>query len=204
MLRLFLLRQFSSFWFVDCGYTLNEMKYDVLHAAEVTVSKSFLLPIHSDDEFYDRASKRLQKKKEETGLKANVETAESLLEKRDMLDKEIELVLSELKVEESRMSEAATSSTTQMESVDPLDAFMSNVSSKIGPFVSTHSGKPSNCSMGSVYSPKNKGRDINCFSDNVNWYKKSQVSYLCLVVFTDVCFLDLYSGGSGSPLYKGA
>jgi hypothetical protein len=114
------------------------MKYDVLHAAaEVTVSKSFLLPIHSDDEFYDRASKRLQKKKEEAGLKANVETAESLLEKRDMLDKEIELVLSELKVEESRMSEAATSSTTHMESVDPLDAFMSNVSSKIGLFVST-------------------------------------------------------------------
>jgi hypothetical protein len=113
------------------------MKYDVLHAAEVTVSKSFLLPIHSDDEFYDRASKRLQKKKEETGLKANVETAESLLEKRDMIGKEIELVLSELKVEESRMSEAATSSTTHIESVDPLDAFMSNVSSKIGPFVST-------------------------------------------------------------------
>lgn len=60
-----------------------------------------------------------------------VETAETLLEKRDVLAREMEVVSSELKAEEARTNEKAHSE-APTESIDPLDAFMSSVSSKIG------------------------------------------------------------------------
>lgn len=83
----------------------------------------------SDDDFYDRTSKRPLKKNGEVVQK--VETAESLLEKRDVLAKEMDVVSAELKAEEAKTAEKEESEAS-METVDPLDAFMSSVSTNIG------------------------------------------------------------------------
>lgn len=83
----------------------------------------------SDDEFYDRTNKRKQRsnKAETTQV---VETAETLLEKRDVLAKEMDVVSAELEAEKAKSSTKEESNITS-ESIDPLDAFMSTVSTKI-------------------------------------------------------------------------
>lgn len=86
--------------------------------------------ILSDDEFYDRTNKPKQKAKNVDAVQV-VETAETLLEKRDVLAKEMDVVSAELQAEEAKSSTKEESSVTS-ESIDPLDAFMSSVSTNIG------------------------------------------------------------------------
>ncbi|KAG0559687.1 hypothetical protein KC19_10G123300 [Ceratodon purpureus] len=83
----------------------------------------------SDDEFYDRTNKRKQKGKIGEPVQV-VETAETLLEKRDVIAKEMDVVSAELKAEEAKSATKEESSVTS-ESIDPLDAFMSSVSTNI-------------------------------------------------------------------------
>lgn len=97
----------------------------------VCLKSSFVFGIiFSDDEFYDRTNKRKQRsnKAETTQV---VETAETLLEKRDVLAKEMDVVSAELEAEKAKSSTKEESNITS-ESIDPLDAFMSTVSTKIG------------------------------------------------------------------------
>lgn len=60
-----------------------------------------------------------------------VETAETLLEKRDVIAKEMNVVSAELQAEEVKSSSKEESSVTSAP-IDPLDAFMSSVSTNIG------------------------------------------------------------------------
>lgn len=84
----------------------------------------------SDDDFYDRTNKRKQKAKKGEAVQV-VETAETLLEKRDVIAQEMDVVSSELKAEEAK-SISEEESSIASESIDPLDAFMSSVSTNIG------------------------------------------------------------------------
>lgn len=80
-----------------------------------------------DDEFYDRTKKGAREKKEEK--QQMVETAETLLEKKEKLTKEIEDTRVALQAEEP--TNQKQNSEGNLESDDPLDAFMTGVSSQI-------------------------------------------------------------------------
>ncbi|KAH9292125.1 hypothetical protein KI387_042685 [Taxus chinensis] len=82
-----------------------------------------------DDEFYDRTKRRMgpDQKAEE---KQTVETAESLLEKRENIAKDIENTMAALQAEEP--SNQTYNSRGILVSEDPLDAFMTGLSSQIG------------------------------------------------------------------------
>lgn len=80
-----------------------------------------------DDEFYDRTKKGAREKKEEK--QQMVETAETLLEKKEKLAKEIEDTRVALQAEEPINQKQ--NSEGNLESDDPLDAFMTGVSSQI-------------------------------------------------------------------------
>ncbi|KAH9301579.1 hypothetical protein KI387_013162, partial [Taxus chinensis] len=81
-----------------------------------------------DDEFYDRTKRRMgpDQKAEE---KQTVETAESLLEKRENIAKDIENTMAALQAEEP--SNQTYNSRGILVSEDPLDAFMTGLSSQI-------------------------------------------------------------------------
>lgn len=80
-----------------------------------------------DDEFYDRTKKGAREKKEEK--QQMVETAETLLEKKENLAREIEDTRVALQAEEPNNQKQ--NSEGNLESDDPLDAFMTGVSSQI-------------------------------------------------------------------------
>lgn len=80
-----------------------------------------------DDEFYDRTKKGAIEKKEER--QQMVETAETLLEKKEKLTKEIEDTRVALEAEEPTNEKQNAEGNS--ESDDPLDAFMTGVSSQI-------------------------------------------------------------------------
>lgn len=82
--------------------------------------------VHSDDEFYNRAMKS-KDRKNRSGTEQQVETAESLLQKRLDIREALEKMRADLEVEERRKVDAEESS-VKSESVDPLDAFMTTVS----------------------------------------------------------------------------
>ncbi|BBN15508.1 hypothetical protein MPTK1_6g20140 [Marchantia polymorpha subsp. ruderalis] len=81
----------------------------------------------SDDEFYDRASKLNARKKKEASQV--VETAETLLDKKSSLSKEIESVRLLMKAEEEQ--DKQNGAKMEIESDDPLDQFMTNISTAI-------------------------------------------------------------------------
>ncbi|KAL2620656.1 hypothetical protein R1flu_000861 [Riccia fluitans] len=83
----------------------------------------------SDDEFYDRTSKLKEKKKKKENSQV-VETAETLLEKKSTLSKEIESVRLLMKAEEKQDKQEEVVN-KETESVDPLDSFMTTISTSI-------------------------------------------------------------------------
>jgi hypothetical protein len=86
-----------------------------------------------EDEFYNRAGAQKKKKKAAVGEALTeaptVETAETLLEKRDVLTREREVLQAEIRDEEEREK---THPGGQPQEEDALDVFMSNVSTETG------------------------------------------------------------------------
>lgn len=80
-----------------------------------------------DDEFYDRTKKKPQKK---PGDSQSIETADTLLEKRDTIMKEMSDKKELLMTEKDRVL-SETVSTTQDDVDDSLDAYMSGLSSQL-------------------------------------------------------------------------
>lgn len=79
-----------------------------------------------DDEFYDRTKKPSSKKASEN---PSVETADTLLDKRDAITKEMEDKKELLSIEKNRL---ASETTEEPDAGDALDAYMSGLSSKLG------------------------------------------------------------------------
>ena len=80
-----------------------------------------------DDEFYDRTKKKPSSKK--AAENQSVETADTLLDKRDSVMKKIEYKKELLLIENNKM---ASEKTEETETGDALDAFMSGISSQLG------------------------------------------------------------------------
>ncbi|CAM6090513.1 unnamed protein product [Calypogeia fissa] len=87
--------------------------------------------LSDNDEFYDRASKGQPRKKKDSVQK--VETADSLLDLKVALTTEIESLRNAIKAEEetSSLSQEAEVAKMEVETADPLDQFMTNLSSTI-------------------------------------------------------------------------
>ncbi|KAM1009885.1 hypothetical protein ACFX13_046135 [Malus domestica] len=81
--------------------------------------------LSDDDEFYDRTKKPSSKK---AGENQSVETADSLLDKRDVIVKEMEEKKELLLVEKAKMESETVEKT---DAADALDAFMSGLSTKL-------------------------------------------------------------------------
>ncbi|CAI0553085.1 unnamed protein product [Linum tenue] len=78
-----------------------------------------------DDDFYDRTKKPLTKKAGET---QSVETADSLLDKRDTIMKDMEEIRDSILQEKNKIT---SESGGQTEAADELDAYMSGLSSQL-------------------------------------------------------------------------
>ncbi|KAJ0041789.1 hypothetical protein Pint_18903 [Pistacia integerrima] len=83
--------------------------------------------LSDDDEFYDRTKKRAPIQK--SGENQSIETADTLLDKRDAIMKEMEDKKELLEKEKNKM---ASETAVETESGDALDAFMSGLSSQLG------------------------------------------------------------------------
>lgn len=79
-----------------------------------------------DDEFYDRTKKTSSKK---AGENQSIETADTLLDKRDAITKEMENKKELLSIEKNRMALETAGDT---DAGDALDTYMSGLSSKLG------------------------------------------------------------------------
>lgn len=80
-----------------------------------------------DDDFYDRTKKKPSSKK--AAENQSVETADTLLDKRDSIMKEIEDKKEVLLIEKNKM---VSEKMDETETGDALDAFMSGISSQLG------------------------------------------------------------------------
>ncbi|KAK3267196.1 hypothetical protein CYMTET_24234 [Cymbomonas tetramitiformis] len=87
----------------------------------------------SDDDFYDRSNKAKQRKEKKSKTrKQEVETVQSLWTKRVAVEEEQAALEEELKVEELKEASAgARPAPAAVESDDPLDAFMTGLSTEI-------------------------------------------------------------------------
>lgn len=81
-----------------------------------------------DDEFYDRTNKKPLHQKPGDN---QVETADTLLDKREVITKEMDEKKELLKMEKNKIL-SKSESTTQDEVDDSLDAYMSGLSSQLG------------------------------------------------------------------------
>lgn len=90
-----------------------------------TLIKFYVLFFSDDDDFYDRTKKPSNKKTSES---QSIETADSLLDKRDAIKKEMEEKRGLLLSEENKME----SHTDLDTGTDALDAYMSGLSSQLG------------------------------------------------------------------------
>ncbi|XP_062009733.1 uncharacterized protein LOC133726235 [Rosa rugosa] len=81
--------------------------------------------LSDDDEFYDRTKKPSSKKASEN---PSIETADTLLDKRDAITKEMENTKELLSIEKNRLASETTEDT---DAGDALDAYMSGLSSKL-------------------------------------------------------------------------
>lgn len=81
--------------------------------------------VSDDDEFYDRTKKPSQK----AGENQSIETADTLLAKRDAIMKEMENKKELLSIEKNKM---ASETAAETEVGDALDAYMSGLSSQLG------------------------------------------------------------------------
>lgn len=80
-----------------------------------------------DDEFYDRTKNKPSIQK--VGENQSVETADTLLDKRDAVMKEMEDKKELFEREKNKMASGAS---VETESGDALDAYMSGLSSQLG------------------------------------------------------------------------
>lgn len=80
-----------------------------------------------DDEFYDRTKKKHSIKK--SSESQSIETADTLLDKRDTIMKEMEEKKDMLSTEKNKISSESAAKT---EAGDTLDAYMSGLSSQLG------------------------------------------------------------------------
>lgn len=79
-----------------------------------------------EDDFYDRTKK---KKKSSSGEQHTVETADSLLDKRDLIINEMEMIRKSLEDEKNQL---ASTGGGKNEDGDDLDAYMTGLSSQLG------------------------------------------------------------------------
>eukprot|EP01018_Ginkgo_biloba_P026214 Gb_36776 [translate_table: standard] len=82
-----------------------------------------------DDEFYDRTKKLRNSGQQKPEQQQTVETAETLLEKKEKLAKDMENIRTALQAEEPR--KGTENAGGNLESEDPLDAFMTGLSTQI-------------------------------------------------------------------------
>lgn len=87
----------------------------------------FALSSDDDDEFYDRTKKKPSHQK--PGDSQSIETADTLLDKRDAMMKEINDKKELLMIEKNKLPSEGS---TQDEVGDSLDAYMTSVSSQLG------------------------------------------------------------------------
>lgn len=80
-----------------------------------------------EDEFYDRTKRKPSIQK--AGENQSIETADTLLDKRDAIMKEMEDKKELFEKEKNKMAPEAT---VETESGDALDAYMSGLSSQLG------------------------------------------------------------------------
>lgn len=80
-----------------------------------------------DDEFYDRTKKKPSASK--AGENQSVETADTLLDKKDAIMKQIEDKKELLEKEKNKM---ASENAVETDAGDALDAYMSGLSSQLG------------------------------------------------------------------------
>lgn len=85
-----------------------------------------------DDEFYDRTKKKPSHQK--LGDNQSVETADTLLDKRDAITNEMNEKKELLTIEKNNML-SKSKAATQDEVDDSLDAYMSGLSSQLGEFL---------------------------------------------------------------------
>lgn len=90
------------------------------------ITNAYFTSFSDDDEFYDRTKKPSVQK---AGENLSVETADTLLDKRDAIMKQMEEKKEVLLIEKSKMA-----SETAVENVagDALDTYMSGLSSQLG------------------------------------------------------------------------
>lgn len=104
---------------------INRKELKLGYAIEFNVCYFFSL-FSDDDEYYDRSKKKANVPK--TGQSQAIETADSLLDKRDAIRKQMEekkeLLLNEKKKLES-------DSAAETDAGDALDAYMSGLSSQL-------------------------------------------------------------------------
>ncbi|MQL87123.1 hypothetical protein Taro_019662 [Colocasia esculenta] len=120
------LRLFSPF--LPLSPTLSRIKKHFMDSATHPLL-SAESPIHTsdDDEFYDRTKKKPSLKK--SGDQQSVETADTLLDKKDTIMKEMEEKTNLLQEEKAKM---VTETKTNSEEGDELDAYMTGLSSQQG------------------------------------------------------------------------
>lgn len=82
--------------------------------------------VSDDDEFYDRTKR---KSSQNAGESQSIETADTLLDKKDAIMKKMEEKKELLSIEKNRI---ASETAVETEVGDALDAFMSGLSSQLG------------------------------------------------------------------------
>lgn len=83
--------------------------------------------VSDDDEFYDRTKRKISSEK--AGENQSIETADTLLDKKDAIALEIEGKKGLLSIEKSKI---ASETTIKNEVGDELDAYMTGLSSQLG------------------------------------------------------------------------
>jgi hypothetical protein len=83
--------------------------------------------VSDDDEFYDRTKKKPSSQK--AGQSQSIETADTLLDKKDAIMKKMEEKKEFLSIEKNKI---ASETAVETEVGDVLDAFMSGLSSQLG------------------------------------------------------------------------
>lgn len=94
---------------------------------DLLIKKKLFHLVSDEDEFYDRTKKKASSQK--VGENQSVETAETLLDKRDAIIQEMEENKKLLSIEKNKM---ASQTTVETEAGDALDAYMSGLSSQLG------------------------------------------------------------------------
>jgi hypothetical protein len=88
---------------------------------------NYMLLVSDDDEFYDRTKRKPSSQLE--GESQSIETADTLIDKKDVIMKKMEEKKELLSIEKNKI---ASETAVKTEVGDALDAFMSGLSSQLG------------------------------------------------------------------------